>query len=289
MRTSCLPYVTAVTLSALAIGCGRAVSEADAPAESELDAPAEAELDADDWTSEWRQLALPDPRYSERGITRTPDGWLLVASAGRSSYAYRSSDGVRWIRVRLPDDDARLTGVAYGRGRYVVVGHGQDAGPRIWVSTDGETWLALPLTEGFGLDGVQFVDDRFIGWGIHIWSSQDAESWVQSRREELYFPVGAAFGAGRYLLVGTGVPQLSTDGLSWSSAPVDCALPTACIADVDEGTPYNLFRSVLFAAGHFHLNRLRLARWTELAGGGRAHADELPERPLPAPGLCPTT
>lgn len=255
--------VTAATLGVLAIGCG--------VARSEPDAAAEPELDADDWTSEWRQLALPDARDSELGITRTPDGWLLVASAGgaNGSYMYRSSDGVRWARVHLPDDEGRLTGVAYGRGRYVVVGRARDAGHLIWVSTDGETWSAPPIAEGLGLDGVQFVGERFIGWGTHIWSSQDTESWVQSRNEELYFPVGAAFGAGRYLLVGTGVPQLSTDGISWSSAPVDCSLPTACISDEEGGTAYNLFRSVVFAEDHFHLNRLRSRDgqdWEEVVG-----------------------
>jgi len=264
MGMSLLRWVTGATLGALASGCGAAASEPDAAGEPELD--------ADDWTSEWRRLALPDPRISDLGIARTPAGWLLVSSAGGAfgSYMYRSSDGVRWTRVHLPDDGVHLTGVAYGRGRYVIVGHSQDSGHLIWVSTDGETWLPPPAT-GFGLDGVQFVEERFIGWGIHIWSSQDAESWAQSRREDLYAAAGVAFGAGRYLLVGTGAPQLSSDGLNWSSAPIDCSLPTACITHEEQGSSFHEFRSVLFAEDHFYVARLRSPDgqdWEEIAGPG---------------------
>jgi hypothetical protein len=114
-------------------------------------AAGEPELEADDWTSEWRRLALPDPRLSARGITRTPGGWLLVSSGGRAfgSYMYRSSDGVRWTRVHLPDDGVDLTGVAYGGGRYVVVGHGADrVGHLIWV-------LRQVLRDPAALDGLR--------------------------------------------------------------------------------------------------------------------------------------
>lgn len=101
-------------MAVLVLGCGAAASRAG-------DA-AEPVLDADDWASEWRRLALPDPSHSRLGITRTPSGWLLVASVSGEFYAYRSSDGVRWARLRLPEDGVRLTGVAYGGGRYVMVG-----------------------------------------------------------------------------------------------------------------------------------------------------------------------
>ena len=261
MGMGLLRWVTGATLGALALACGGAASEPGAAGE--------AELDADDWSSEWRRLALPGSGLELVGITRTPGGWHLFSSTGSENYAYRSSDGVRWTRVQLPDDRARLTGIAYGGGRYVIVGHTQGAGHLIWVSTDGETWQAPPVTQGFGLDGVQFVEGRFFSWGLDIWSSQDAESWVRSRREDIYFPAQVAFGAGRYLLVGVGVPQLSSDGVSWSSAPIDCSLPSACISDVDEGTPFNQFRNVLFAEGHFYLSRLRSPdgqTWEEVAG-----------------------
>lgn len=266
MGMSWLRWGAGAALGALAMGCGAAAFGADDAGGSELD--------ADDWASEWRQLALPVPQFSEQAIARTPDGWLLVSSA----YVYRSSDGVRWTRVHLPNDEGRLTGVAYGGGRYVIVGRSSNTGYLIWVSADGETWQAPPVTEGIGIDGVQFVEDRFIAWGAHIWSSQDAESWVQQRREDFYTGAGAAFGAGRYLLVGTGTPQISQDGLSWSSAPIDCSLPTACVVDVDEGNPYHRFQNVVFAEGHFHVARLRSPdgqNWEESTG--------------PSTGLGPTS
>lgn len=257
--------VASATLGALAMGCGAAASEPGAVGEPELD--------AGHWASEWRRLALPDPRISELGITSTPDGWLLVSSAGSafSSYMYRSSDGVRWTRVPLPDDPVRLTGVAYGGGRYVVVGYGADgASHLIWVSTDGETWRAPPpVTGGYGLAGVQYAGQRFFGLGGEIWSSPDGESWVRSERDGFLGPSAVAFGAGRYLAVGIGAPQLSSDALSWSAAPIDCSLPTACLSDVDGGTPFNQLRGVFFAAGHFYVAKLRSPdgqNWDEVAG-----------------------
>jgi hypothetical protein len=166
MGMSLVRWVTGATLGALAIGCGGAASEPDAAGEPELD--------RDDWTSEWRRLALPDPRLSELGIARTPGGWLLVSSAGgaSSSYMYRSSDGVRWTRVHLPDDGGRLTGVAYGRGRYVVVGHSQDSSFHEFRS-------------------VLFAEDHFY---VARLRSPDGQNW-----EEIAGPGPTSYLSGRFL------------------------------------------------------------------------------------------
>lgn len=233
--------------------------------------PAQPELDADAWTGQWRRLALPDPRYSEGAIVSTPSGWLMVSSAGPfDSYAYRSSDGVCWTRLHFPEMRGRLTGVAYGRGRYVIVGYHQGAGHLVLLSTDGETWRAPPaVPDGYGLDGVQFAGGRFFGRELDVWTSEDAESWTHSRRDGFFAPAAVAYGAERYVLVGIGAPQLSSDGIRWRSAPIDCALFSACFTDYVEGTPTNQYRAVFFGAGHFYLAQLRSRdgeSWERLAG-----------------------
>ena len=68
-------------------------------------------------------------------------------------------------------------------------------------------------------------------------------------------PNAVAFGAERYVLVGSGPILYSEDGVRWNAAPVNCALPEACISDPDGKVgPAALFEAVF--AGHFYVDHL---------------------------------
>jgi hypothetical protein len=218
------------------------------------------QLDPGAWSQTWRRLTLPDARWDELGVAGTPSGWFAVSSVmSGESYVYRSSDGTHWQRVTLTDHDEnlRLKGVAYGGGRYVIVG-GQRGRNLVLSSTDGERWREAPPDDmSLGLESVTYVQGRFFGMDTGVWSSADAEHWVQSKLEQAFAPQAVAFGAGQFFLAGIGAPQLSTDGVSWRAAPIDCALASACFTDELDGVPINQYRNVFFADGYFYLNQLR--------------------------------
>jgi hypothetical protein len=103
-----------------------------------------------------------------------------------------STDGVKWTRrhPELAETSIGLSGVAYGKGRFVAVG-GQ-SGP--------------DLLRGSGT----------------IVTSGDGVNWVSrlsgARAETRYFS-GIAYGSGLFVAVGGGPTMASADGVNWVSRP----------------------------------------------------------------------
>lgn len=118
----------------------------------------------------WQRVGEPaftsGPSYRVEGVASPADGYgrwtaagsVREGSSGRSrAAAWSSVDGSRWQRVELESGDVRsavASAVAVGLGRAVVVGTAirptGDRDARIWTSTDGSTWNAVPLDDAVG-------------------------------------------------------------------------------------------------------------------------------------------
>jgi hypothetical protein len=161
---------------------------------------------------------------------------------------YTSTNGRQWVRrLRLqPPDwhDVYLTGIAYGNGRFVVVGGQHNFNPGMseaftYTSTDGLTWtragasptpLSSPGDIAFGEAGFVLLDSG------RILTSADGVSWqiryvspiLDESKGTWFFWHGIAIVGNRIVCTGiqTGVqtPQelavTSGDGVSWQETPL---------------------------------------------------------------------
>jgi hypothetical protein len=131
---------------------------------------------------------------------------LLSACGGGGDWLSGAFD---FVPVNL---DAR-TGVAHGGGRFVSTGRFG-----IKVSDDGGSFASVSADQGLGGSGATFGS---AGWvvpdGFRILTSPDGSVWSEqvSPGEKSYR--AAAFGAGRYVLVGLdGAIATSSDALTWT-------------------------------------------------------------------------
>lgn len=222
----------------------------------------------------WRMIEVPAAANAP-AIVRTPDGWLALshrvvgdarAPSGWQNALYRSSDGVSWHSIPLdPDSEhVQLHDLAYGGGRYVMVGSDRGEGV-LWTSSDAEHWTQTSQ----GVDSTRiwrelvFVHDRFLALGFSlIGVSADGQSFTQLASTTVQ-PTAAAYGNGRYVVVGSGPMQVSTDSLHWQAHDVDCALPAACITDPSGGVHQGVELHVVFAEGRFFTDQLSSADGVE--------------------------
>lgn len=212
----------------------------------------------------WRIVEAP---ASGESLVRTPDGWLALVSRSNNSgkvtlsadnSLYRSADGVVWDAIPLEASGLlTLNALAYGNGRYVMVGR-HDGMPVLWTSSDGERWKETPqeMDSSMAWGGVRFVGGRFFATGFRVLGvSEDGERW--QRMEIGVFQVfGIAHGNGRFMITGSGGVITSADGLSWQNHPVDCSLPDVCVTDPSGGVHPTLTSPVYFAEGAFFAGRL---------------------------------
>lgn len=125
--------------------------------------------------------------------------FLAVTTAGE---VHESLDGSSWSLLARLNGDPKVQAVAFGGGRYMVVG---DRG-FVATSTDGQTWteqgaVGVPLNAvGYNLRAVIHAAGRFIAVGPFALESPDGISWTP-----LYMPAGAggllalAHGQDRYV------------------------------------------------------------------------------------------
>lgn len=124
----------------------------------------------------------------------------------------------------------------------------------VWASPDAETWSeldqALDLSVSWGWTA--FAGEQFFAFGSsNVGVSADGVSWSRASTDTPQVR-GVAHGNGRYLLVGSGPMQLSTDGSSWQSHALDCALPGARISDpVGGGAPGAAIQCGVCRGAHF--------------------------------------
>jgi hypothetical protein len=267
-------------------GCAGATASGDAPSRQDSDgsatrspseAPESATLTAaapgptsaalvlqdQDWSKTWRQLAAPSISKDGALVVGAPGGWLALSTRDQDgskapppsdSFAYFSKDGTHWHAILTPGTDPlQGASVAYGGGHYVI--GGTRAETVVLDSTDGETWQEQSLggrSFAFYNGPITYVKDRFLYVSGTFWGSMDGEHWAALPHD---YPFALlehiAYGNGVYLGVGTQT-QLSSDGVEWRAAPLDCALPIDCYPDPD-GTLYpSPLGGVFFAEGRFH-------------------------------------
>jgi hypothetical protein len=217
----------------------------------------------------WRVIEVPGASNLP-SVVRTASGWMSLSSrflgpdakalTGVESALYRSRDGVHWELLPLGPrgTDLQLQSLAYGAGRYVMVGARFGGQGVVWTSSDGERWTESlqSLSGPFAWNTVTFVKDRFFAFGFgQLASSPTGESWTALPTHIIQLGAGA-YGNGRYLLLGNGPPQTSEDGYAWEEHPLDCTLPGACITDPSGGVGQTVHYSALFAEGRFFTEQL---------------------------------
>jgi hypothetical protein len=177
-------------------------------------------------------------------IALGPAGYVAITHAPtldgkamppRNNIAAVSVDGVSWGE-RPIDPDGFYHSIAASGARYVAVG-GMAAGfgpGRIISSTDGRTWTAVATT-GQVLRRVRYTEAGFIAVGISggVATSSDGLTWT-----EIPAATGgasalwdAAFGAGRFVVVGGTLAIGSRDGRQWSDVPCGADLPCMNVVD----------------------------------------------------------
>lgn len=136
---------------------------------------------------------------------RSANGKVVNSSA---AVIHTSTDGRDWSTVTqsLPGS-ARSPGLVYGLGRYFYGGN---------ISHDGQTWAVATrqpqLAAGNRVYGVISTDSP-----ATVQSSADGIEW-KTIDVKMLQPVAVAFGAGRYVMVGTGGEiSSSEDGDNWIS------------------------------------------------------------------------
>jgi hypothetical protein len=216
----------------------------------------------------WRVIEVPTLSFSA-SVVRTPSGWMALsyrylgndprAPSGVESGLYRSSDGIQWQLIPLANSNhLRLDDLAYGAGRYVMVG-ANTAGSVVWTSSDGEHWTeSLQLLSAPHAWGrLAFVKDRFFAFGFaQLGMSSTGESWEALPTHIVQGGAGA-YGNGRYLLLGNGPMQTSEDGRTWQEHSLDCSLPaSSCITDPSGGVAQGYHHAALFAEGRFFTEEL---------------------------------
>jgi photosystem II stability/assembly factor-like uncharacterized protein len=146
------------------------------------------------------------------GVAYGNGRWVIVGGKGT---ILSSPDGVQWTAETNPAGTAKLNDVAFGGGKFVAIGSGNQV---VLTSPDGHGWTQIPLKVGGGLeiiyDGTQFISSAAGGW---LFKSPDGTAWEGLERiPTLYVDVGGlAYGNGTYVNVGYSRTGKPTD--LWSS------------------------------------------------------------------------
>lgn len=213
------------------------------------------------WTSAdgsaWQRIAsLPAPQGSSISAAATgPDGGLVaVGTNGESAAVWHTSDGVTWTMESLPPAPGPGTteslaavarsGSGYVAGGSVVSGTGRTA--TLWRSADGVAWTRAAAGLPSGSSEVRGIavagSGTAVAVGIYgderrgaaaVWRSTDGGATWQSVTSPTFADgrmLAAVAGSLGVVAVGETTDQAgamawtSTDGLSWSLAPVQPAL-----------------------------------------------------------------
>ena len=151
--------------------------------------------------------------------------FVTVAAEGR---IYTSADAVNWVSQISPTY-LDLNDIAYGNGRFVVVGDGESAGnpgSTMLTSTDGTNWTLLGSISQKNLRAITFANSLFVAVGNDriILVSPDGLNW-SARNTALATGDdnlrSIIYTNGIWLAVGNnGVVLSSFDTINWTQHPV---------------------------------------------------------------------
>jgi hypothetical protein len=111
------------------------------------------------------------------------NGVFLAMSSDTGGQYIRSTDGKNWTAFATPVVGAttvwqQWSDIAYGNGRFVVIGNGAATGP-IKYSFDGITWYATPKT--YNVDKISYGQGVFVAVSIGnnvAYTSEDGLAWT---------------------------------------------------------------------------------------------------------------
>lgn len=133
---------------------------------------------------------------------------------------------------------------------------GARTGTVVLDSPDGGTRHEQPLDSSafaFYNGAVTYAGDRFFYMSVAFWGSLDGTHWAALPHGYPFALMDhVAYGNGVYLGVGVQT-QISSDGVEWRAAPLDCALPIRCVTDPDGNVYPSALSGVFFAEGRFHV------------------------------------
>jgi Ig-like domain-containing protein len=129
-----------------------------------------------------------------------------------------SSNGADWNEGLMSGLSARS--VAYGAGRFAVVGDGTS----VATSSDGQTWTSRTLGAAYSLSGVAYGNGRFVAVGplVTAWSAEGSNWNIENLNPGTSFYQGVAFGNGLFVAATDfGIVATSSDGITWTEQPSD--------------------------------------------------------------------
>lgn len=164
-----------------------------------------------------------------QGVVYANNQFVMVGTSIR-----RSTDGVTWQATSAPDGQSNLSSVAYGNGRYVTFGNSYNNGStaQLLVSTDGVTFNRTDFPAYPAPSDVAFGQGLFasVGYYGHILTSPDGTAWTFRKLGSSYKAI--TYGKNRFVAVGTGLPIVSTNGLTWTPASTQ---PPSGLIDIAYG------------------------------------------------------
>ncbi len=167
---------------------------------------------------QWRN---PTPQGNDYyDVTYGGGRFVAVGPAGTIT---TSTDGITWSQANS-GVNGYLSSVAYGNGRYIIVGFGNAL-----ISEDGVSWnrTSLPREGNVGVSGVTFAGDRFFGMSNvnytlrppqmnYVVTSTDGINWTKSDTASAANVGRIAYGGGTYLAQDMTSGELSSsDGITW--------------------------------------------------------------------------
>jgi len=163
--------------------------------------------------------------------------FIAFAELGKAA---RSTDGLNWSALTMPNTSVDWRDVTYGGGKYVAVANG---GTSAATSTDGITWTLQTLPEGAEWNSIRYGKGTFV-----VAAQSDSTitnlaysttgltgSWTIGSVPSGI--IGLAYGNNRFVAIsggyiGANSAYTSVDGISWSSA---VTIPTANWQDITYG------------------------------------------------------
>lgn len=143
--------------------------------------------------------------------------WLFVSGLMLLS-VFAANAQTDWT-TRRQTPNTPLADVAYGAGRYVVIGG--EGGGIIRTSSDGISWTTvLADLNSPGLYGIIYAAGKFVTVGLNgtLRTSTDGLTWTSQVSGTDKGLIGIAYGGGQFMAVGYGGTAItSTDGVSWTA------------------------------------------------------------------------
>jgi len=216
--------------------------------------------------------------------SRVAYGAGRFVAAGSGNTALTSNDGITWTNPTVDaSTSTTLEGVAFGSGKFVLVGRNSNFAPAAFTSTDGTTWTpsnAITASGGIGFIRVGASSTGFVAaGGSLVYSSADGVAWTARTSALPPTPgqsggvtenaAGATFAGTQFFVLGYyGSITTSPDGIAWTRRS------SGTIADLGsvlhDGT-----RFVASGAGGTILTSPDGSAWTQLTTGSTADFSNL--------------